>query len=116
MAGSPATIAMKRKHDFISTFVLLGLLGGLAASRAADPAYRSWAPTPPMGWNSWDCFGAGVWQSNVLANAEYMAGNLKSHGWNIITIDIQKDFGTVTGSVTATVNSHGAVLLRVHPE
>ena len=42
-----------------------------------------------MGWNSWDCFGAGVWQTNVLANAEYMARNLKSHGWNIITIDIQ---------------------------
>jgi len=42
-----------------------------------------------MGWNSWDCFGAGVWQTNVLANAEYMAKNLKPHGWNLITIDIQ---------------------------
>ena len=73
----------------ISAVVLLGLLGSLAASRAADPAYLSWAPTPPMGWNSWDCFGAGVWQTNVIANAEYMAGNLKSHGWNLITIDIQ---------------------------
>ncbi len=42
-----------------------------------------------MGWNSWDCYGAGVWQSNVLANADYMATNLKAHGWNLITIDIQ---------------------------
>jgi alpha-galactosidase len=59
------------------------------ASRAADPHYWSWAPTPPMGWNSWDCYGAGVWQTDVLANADYMEKNLKAHGWNIITIDIQ---------------------------
>ena len=42
-----------------------------------------------MGWNSWDCFGAGVWESNVTANADYMAEKLKLHGWDIITIDIQ---------------------------
>ncbi len=42
-----------------------------------------------MGWNSWDCFGAGVWQDDVIANADYMDKNLKAHGWNIITIDIQ---------------------------
>ena len=42
-----------------------------------------------MGWNSWDCYGAGVWESNVLANADYMARHLKPHGWDIITIDIQ---------------------------
>jgi hypothetical protein len=69
--------------------MMIGLLGGLLTAKAADPAYWSWAPTPPMGWNSWDCFGAGVWQSNVVANADYMASNLKSHGWNLITIDIQ---------------------------
>ena len=28
----------------------------------------------------------------------------------------QKDVGRVTGTVSATVNSHGAVLLRIHPE
>jgi hypothetical protein len=28
----------------------------------------------------------------------------------------QKDLGTVTGTVSAMVNSHGAVLLRIHPE
>jgi hypothetical protein len=42
-----------------------------------------------MGWNSWDCYGAGVWQADVLANADYMAEKLKSHGWNFIVIDIQ---------------------------
>lgn len=42
-----------------------------------------------MGWNSWDCYGAGIWESNVIANADYMARQLKPHGWDIITIDIQ---------------------------
>ena len=55
----------------------------------ASPAFHGWAPTPPMGWNSWDCFGAGVNEEQTLANADYMEKNLKSHGWNIITIDIQ---------------------------
>jgi hypothetical protein len=28
----------------------------------------------------------------------------------------QKDLGGVTGTVSATVNSHGAVLFRIHPQ
>jgi hypothetical protein len=59
-----------------------------AASGAALPFYQ-WAPTPPMGWNSWDAFGSSVKEEQVLANADYMDKNLKSHGWNLITIDIQ---------------------------
>src|ERR1043165_9299463 len=47
------------------------------------------APTPPMGWNSWDCFGRGVTEELVLQNADYMAQHLKKHGWKIVTIDIE---------------------------
>ena len=65
------------------------IFGAQLSSRAADPVYWSWSQTPPMGWNSWDCYGAGIWQADALANADYMAENLKSHGWNLITIDIQ---------------------------
>lgn len=71
----------------IAQTALAGLL--VLTAHAADPAYWSWAPTPPMGWNSWDCFGAGVWESNVVANADYMGEKLKAHGWDVITIDIQ---------------------------
>ena len=65
------------------------ILAAQFSARAADPAFSSWAQTPPMGWNSWDCYGAGIWQEDALANADYMAANLKAHGWNLITIDIQ---------------------------
>jgi len=47
------------------------------------------APTPPMGWNSWDCFGTTVTEEDVHANADYMAKNLLKHGWEYIVIDIQ---------------------------
>ncbi len=71
------------------TLPLVTLLGGCLGVTAAEPIFWSWAKTPPMGWNSWDCYGAGVWESNVIANADYMARHLKTHGWDIITIDIQ---------------------------
>src|SRR5256885_2036313 len=68
---------------------LAGLLAGGLTATSAQPTFGSWAKPPPMGWNSWDCYGAGVWESNVMANADYRAGHLKAHGWDIITIDIQ---------------------------
>ncbi len=80
---------MKPSLAFSLRFIVAGLVGGWLTAVAGEPAYWSWATTPPMGWNSWDCYGAGVWESNVVANADYMARLLKRHGWNIITIDIQ---------------------------
>ena len=47
------------------------------------------AYTPPMGWNSWDCYGAAVTEETVRKNAEYMAEHLKEYGWEYIVVDIQ---------------------------
>lgn len=47
------------------------------------------AKNPPMGWNSWDCFGAAVNEAQVRANAEYMAKYLKEFGWEYVVVDIQ---------------------------
>ncbi|HET7625380.1 MAG TPA: glycoside hydrolase family 27 protein [Verrucomicrobiae bacterium] len=52
-------------------------------------SFLDWAPTPPMGWNSWDCFGATVTEPLVKANADYMAEKLARHGWKYIVVDIQ---------------------------
>ena len=46
-------------------------------NRNAD--FHKWAETPPMGWNSWDCFGANVTEAEVKANADYMAEHLKDY-------------------------------------
>lgn len=45
--------------------------------------------TAPMGWNSWDCWGASVNEDTVRKNAEYMAKNLKKYGWEYVVVDIQ---------------------------
>ena len=47
------------------------------------------ASTPPMGWNSWDCYGAAVNEETVRKNAEFMAKYLKQYGWEYIVVDIQ---------------------------
>ena len=47
------------------------------------------AQYPPMGWNSWDCWGAAVTEETVRKNAEYMAAHLKKYGWEYIVVDIQ---------------------------
>ena len=44
------------------------------------------AQTPPMGWNSWDCYGAAVTEKDVKANADYMAKHLKQYGLSLIHI------------------------------
>ena len=40
--------------------------------------FKEWAKTPPMGWNSWDCYGPTVKEQEIISNADYMAENLKS--------------------------------------
>lgn len=45
--------------------------------------------TAPMGWNSWDCYGAAVTEDIVKQNAKFMAENLKEFGWEYIVVDIQ---------------------------
>ena len=47
------------------------------------------APTPPMGWNSYDYYDTTVDEAAVKANADYMAKHLKAYGWEYIVVDIQ---------------------------
>ena len=47
------------------------------------------AQYPPMGWNSWDCYGAAVTEDIVKQNADYMAKHLKDYGWEYVVVDIQ---------------------------
>lgn len=45
------------------------------------------AERPPMGWNSFDCYGATVTEAEVKANADYMAEHLSDYGWEYVVID-----------------------------
>lgn len=43
--------------------------------------------TPPMGWNSYNCFGSAVHEDEVKANADYMTQHLKQYGWQYVVVD-----------------------------
>lgn len=46
------------------------------------------ALTPPMGWNSWNCWSRDVTQEHVLSSARAMVeSGLADHGWTYINID-----------------------------
>ena len=79
--GRPARIdPMKRCALFLSL---------LLSAHAADTDFRAWAPTPPMGWNSWDGFATTITESQTKAEADVMASKLKAHGWEYVVVDIQ---------------------------
>ena len=44
------------------------------------------APTPPMGWNSWDAYGLTIDEADFRANVKVLAG-LKQYGWQYAVID-----------------------------
>ncbi len=45
------------------------------------------APTPPMGWNSWDAYAQNITEAQVRENADFVAKNLKQYGWSYIVVD-----------------------------
>jgi alpha-galactosidase len=63
------------------------MLAGCNAMAAPDsPAHWKLAPTPPMGWNSYNAFGSSVTEQEFLANA--------------------------TPEITLNVPKHGSILLK----
>ena len=77
---------------------LLAATGGAARAQpaAAKADFHQWAATPPLGWNSWDCYGPTVTEAEVKANADYMVANLKSSGWEYVVVDIRWYVGNDT--------------------
>jgi len=71
-------------HMTRATLVLLAAMPLLAQ----DPApSQLLAPTPPMGWNSWDAWGMTIDEAGVRATADSMAQHLKKFGWQYVVID-----------------------------
>ncbi|MGA9658363.1 MAG: glycoside hydrolase family 27 protein [Asticcacaulis sp.] len=70
----------------------LAVLATTACSNAqkADAADKPvLAPTPPMGWNSWNSFATTINEEQSLETAQIMAQKLLPHGYTVFTIDIQ---------------------------
>ena len=55
----------------------------------ANADFHEWAATPPMGWNSWDCYGAAVNEAEFKANVDVLAERLKPFGYEYAVCDIR---------------------------
>ena len=75
----------------IAALMVVSCMGQQPKGRIKNQDKPFWqlAKTPPMGWNSWDCFGPTVTEKEVKANADYMSENLKKHGWEYVIVDIR---------------------------
>jgi len=66
-----------------------------AAGAAALPAgalatpRKVLAPTPPMGWNSWNSFATTITEAQTLEQAAILQRELLPAGYDILTVDIQ---------------------------
>jgi alpha-galactosidase len=80
-----------RTAIFLSTacavFCVWILLVPFAVHAPDAEAQTVLAATPPMGWNSWDAYGETVGESDIKANAAWMAEHLKSYGWEYVVVD-----------------------------
>ncbi|TGE29163.1 NPCBM/NEW2 domain-containing protein [Hymenobacter metallicola] len=78
--------------------ILAGVAELPAAAQQKAPAtdFHQWALTPPMGWNSWDCYGPTVTETEVKANADYLAKYMRKSGWEYVVVDIRWYVGNDT--------------------
>ena len=61
---------------------------GTATAKLRVRVGEAIALTPPMGWNSWNCWGSKVTAEKVLQSAHGMVSSgLVNHGWTYINID-----------------------------
>ena len=76
------------------TLTIIAALLSLGMAQAQNneemATFRTWAMTPPMGWNSWDCYYSSVTEKEVLQNAQYLVDNdLVKYGWEYVVVDIR---------------------------
>jgi hypothetical protein len=69
-----------------------GRCGGLLLMMLAAPFLVAQnkpllAPTPPMGWNSWDSYGLTITEDQFKANVDWFNQHLKQYGWQYVVID-----------------------------
>ncbi|QGZ38081.1 alpha galactosidase A [Pseudoduganella flava] len=61
----------------------------LSTRAATSGSTAALALRPPMGWNSWNSFGATINEAQALENARILARQLLPFGYDVFTVDIQ---------------------------
>jgi len=80
------------------------------AKEKAEAPTAALAPTPPMGWNSYDSYGGDVNEKQVKANARYMADHLAIYGWKYVVVDYYWYYPTGRAEGTPVMDKYGRLL------
>ena len=75
-------------HPRRNLYALIALAAAVSGIAVAQQQQQL-APTPPMGWNSWDSYGPAIREDEVKANIDAMAARLKQFGWQYVVVDIE---------------------------
>lgn len=82
---------MSRVRIYASGFCTVLALSAVFVTSQSTPkvqfaAHAAPAPTPPMGWNSWDAYGLTINEAQFRDNVKVLAG-MKQYGWQYAVID-----------------------------
>jgi alpha-galactosidase len=84
---------------------ILVAIASFIATTASAQKFEGLAPTPPMGWNSWNIFWTDINEEKIKAIADLMVSTgLKDAGYNYLVLDdgwMLKDRDSVTGDLVA---------------
>lgn len=114
MPGSNARGHVIHRRGLLQGAAMLGSLAAAPHARASAKA-PPLAPTPPMGWNSWNSFATTITEAQALEIAEIQARELLPFGYDIFTIDIQwyepeANSYTYNAKPVPTMDGHGRLL------
>jgi hypothetical protein len=77
------------RRELLAGGVAAIALPGLGRARGKAPRAPLLAPTPPMGWNSWNSFAVTITEAQAIETARIMAEKLLPAGYSIFTVDHQ---------------------------
>jgi alpha-galactosidase len=78
---------IKKEGDYNMQVIVKNNIGA-AQKNVTIKVGKQLALTPPMGWNSWNCWGTSVSAEKVATSAAALINTgLINHGWNYINID-----------------------------
>jgi alpha-galactosidase len=108
------------RHLMIAVLITLGIASGDITMAAQSASGRSLAPTPPMGWNSWNKFACNVSEELIRETADAMVSSgMQAAGYQFVNIDdcwqVSRDAqGTIVADPTRFPSGIKALADYVH--
>jgi alpha-galactosidase len=82
------TGALKHAGTYAVLVTAIGPAGSTVRGLTIIGGIHKLAQTPPMGWNSWNCWGGNVTEAEVKASADAMvSAGFANHGYTFVNID-----------------------------